>query len=154
MFIDEAYALNSGYSNDFGSEAVDEILKFMEDHRKDMVIIFAGYTKEMSEFLQMNSGLESRVPNVFDFEDYSLDELVQIGLLQLSGMQYRVDETSYRDTLQKCLSASNDHSNGRWVRNYNEKIVRFLSRRLAGNPSADITLITEADLQETLASYL
>ena len=154
LFIDEAYALNSGYSNDFGSEAVDEILKFMEDHRKDMVIIFAGYTKEMSEFLQMNSGLESRVPNVFDFEDYSLDELVQIGLLQLSGMRYRVDETSYRDTLQKCLSASNDHSNGRWVRNYNEKIVRFLSRRLAGNPSADITLITEADLQETLASYL
>ena len=126
----------------------------MEDHRKDMVIIFGGYTKEMSEFLQMNSGLESRVPNVFDFEDYSLDELVQIGLLQLSGMRYRVDETSYRDTLQKCLSASNDHSNGRWVRNYNEKIVRFLSRRLAGNPSADITLITEADLQETLASYL
>lgn len=153
LFIDEAYSLNSGYSNDFGSEAVDEILKYMEDHRKDMVIIFAGYTKEMSEFLQMNSGLESRVPNVFDFEDYSLDELVQIGLLQLSGMQYRVDETSYRDTLQKCLATSNDHSNGRWVRNYNEKIVRFLSRRLTSNPSADITLITEADLQETLASY-
>ncbi|MGC4387324.1 AAA family ATPase, partial [Streptococcus suis] len=82
LFIDEAYTLSKGGdSRDFGREAIDEILKFMEDHRSDIVIIFAGYTKEMGEFLRMNSGLQSRIPNTFDFEDYSPEEIVQIGLL-------------------------------------------------------------------------
>ena len=65
----------------FGKEALDEILKFMEDHRRDIVIVFAGYTKEMYEFLQVNSGLQSRIPTTFDFEDYTPDEIVKIGLL-------------------------------------------------------------------------
>ena len=153
LFIDEAYTLCSGQPNDFGQEAVDEILKFMEDHRKDMVIIFAGYTKEMSEFLEMNSGLESRIPNTFDFEDYTIDELVKIGLLQFANQQYRVDEKAYKDALQQCFMKANDHSNGRWVRNFNEKIIRLLSRRLTKDQNADITLITGEDLQAVVQLY-
>ena len=71
LFIDEAYTLYTGLNDDFGKEALDEVLKFMEDHRRDIVIIFAGYTKEMHDFLQVNSGLQSRIPTTFDFEDYS-----------------------------------------------------------------------------------
>ena len=72
MFIDEAYTLSNSNEDRFGKEAIDEILKFMEDHRRDIVIIFAGYTKEMEEFLSVNSGLPSRIPNTFDFEDYTI----------------------------------------------------------------------------------
>ena len=154
LFIDEAYALNSQIGNDFGQEAVDEILKYMEDHRTDIVIIFAGYTKEMEEFLKMNSGLRSRVPNTFDFEDYSLDDLVRIGLLQLAEQQYKVDEAAYRDALGQCFAMANDHSNGRWARNFNEKIIRLMSRRLSSQPNEDITLITDEDLQAVVQLYL
>ena len=65
LFIDEAYTLSSGGNNDFGQEAINEILKFMEDHRRDIAIIFAGYSDEMKEFLSTNSGLVSRIPNTF-----------------------------------------------------------------------------------------
>ena len=65
-------------------KAIDEILKFMEDHRRDIVIIFAGYTKEMAEFLETNSGLRSRIPTTFDFEDYTPEEIVQIGFVGAS----------------------------------------------------------------------
>ena len=92
-FIDEAYTLSSGGANDFGKEAIDEILKFMEDHRRDIVIIFAGYTKEMAEFLETNSGLRSRIPTTFDFfEDYTPEEIVQIGLLGAHKQDYEVNE--------------------------------------------------------------
>ena len=92
LFIDEAYTLYTGLNDDFGKEALDEVLKFMEDHRRDIVIIFAGYTKEMHDFLQVNSGLQSRIPTTFDFEDYSPDEIVEIGLLGLRKQGYQVNE--------------------------------------------------------------
>ena len=111
LFIDEAYSLNSGSSNDFGKESIEEILKFMEDHRRDIVIILAGYTKEMAEFLQMNSGLKSRIPNVFEFEDYNLSELVQIGFLGLK--EYNLDEECYASEVEAAYDVTNDHSNGR-----------------------------------------
>ena len=83
LFVDEAYTLASGGQNDFGKEAIDEILKFMEDHRSNIMIIFAGYTNDMEKFLETNPGLRSRIPNKFDFEDYTVDEMVQIGLFSL-----------------------------------------------------------------------
>ncbi len=131
LFIDEAYSLSQGSDNDFGKEAIDEILKFMEDHRKDMVIIFAGYTKEMSEFLQMNSGLASRIPHAFDFEDYTPDEIVEIGILGLHNASYEVDEAAYADLVKNNYRLTSDHSNGRWVRNLNEELIMVLSERVA-----------------------
>lgn len=146
LFIDEAYSLSQGGDNDFGKEAIDEILKFMEDHRKDMVIIFAGYTKEMSEFLQMNSGLASRIPHTFDFEDYTPDEIVKIGLLGLHNASYEVDEAAYADLVKNNYSLTSDHSNGRWVRNLNEELIMVMSERIAHTEDADINKILQEDL--------
>ena len=147
LFIDEAYSLYKEGGNDFGREAIDEILKFMEDHRKDIVIIFAGYTKEMSYFLESNSGLKSRIPNVFDFEDYTIDEIVEIGLLGLEKSSYNVDRDSYRALVVNNFEKSNDNSNGRWIRNLNEEIIKAMSRRISNDKNADLSLITEEDLE-------
>ncbi|MDY5882024.1 MAG: AAA family ATPase, partial [Roseburia sp.] len=148
LFIDEAYSLSQGTGNDFGIEAVDEILKFMEDHRKDIVIILAGYTKEMGEFMQTNSGLVSRVPHTFDFEDYTPDEIVQIGLLGLHNAGYQVDEAYYGEVVKNNYSKTDDHSNGRWVRNFNEKLIMAMSDRVSKAEDADLNLILNEDLDK------
>ncbi len=148
LFIDEAYSLSQGTGNDFGIEAVNEILKFMEDHRKDIVIILAGYTKEMGEFMQMNSGLVSRVPHTFDFADYTPDEIVQIGLLGLHNAGYQVDEAYYGEVVKNNYSKTDDHSNGRWVRNFNEKLIMAMSDRVSKAENADLNLILNEDLDK------
>ena len=124
LFIDEAYTLTPDTNNDFGQEAIDEILKFMEDHRSEIMIIFAGYSNEMEKFLQSNPGLKSRVPNTFYFEDYSNEEMVEIGMSTFKANKYKVNEKLYREVLLNNLSLSNDNSNGRWVRNFNEAIQK------------------------------
>jgi SpoVK/Ycf46/Vps4 family AAA+-type ATPase len=146
LFIDEAYSITQGQHNSFGQKIVNEILKFMEDHRKDIVIIFAGYTKEMDEFMNTNSGLSSRVPHRFDFEDYTADELVQIGLLGLRACEYEIDENNYAQIVKSCYAVTNDRSNGRWVRNLNEKLIMFMSKRISKDANADINLITNEDI--------
>ena len=78
LFIDEAYTLSRGGEQDFGKEAIDTLVKGMEDLRKDLVIILAGYTKEMEEFMKKNSGLYSRFPYNIEFADYTSDELLEI----------------------------------------------------------------------------
>lgn len=148
LFIDEAYTLSKGGdSRDFGREAIDEILKFMEDHRSDIVIIFAGYTKEMGEFLRMNSGLQSRIPNTFDFEDYSPEEIIQIGLLGIKAAKYTIDADHYAQIVKASYLHSSDHSNGRWIRNFNEKLLRIVSRRITQSGTTDLTTITNEDLE-------
>ena len=81
LFIDEAYALakDVNTSHGFGKEAIDTLLKAMEDHREDLIVILAGYTDEMEGFLNTNPGLRSRIPNRIEFKDYSVDELLQMG---------------------------------------------------------------------------
>ena len=123
----------------------------MEYHRKDLVIIFAGYTKEMSEFLQMNSGLASRIPHTFDFEDYTPDEIVKIGLLGLHNAAYEVDEAAYADLVKNNYSLTSDHSNGRRVRNLNEELIMVMSERVAHAEDADINQILQEDLDAVRA---
>ena len=147
LFIDEAYALYKDSNDSFGKEALDEILKFMEDHRRDIVIVFAGYTKEMYEFLQVNSGLQSRIPTTFDFEDYTPDEIVEIGLLGLHKQGYQVNEALYADVVKSNYARSNDNSNGRWVRNFSEKLLRQVSTRVARDGSSDYNSILDQDLE-------
>ncbi|MBK0348972.1 AAA family ATPase [Aerococcaceae bacterium zg-ZJ1578] len=145
LFIDEAYTLNSYNGSDFGKEAINEILKFMEDHRRDIVIIFAGYTKEMTEFLQMNSGLASRIPTNFDFEDYTNEEIVQIGLLGLT--EYQIDTEFYAETVKAAYASTVDRSNGRWIRNFNEKLLRIQSARLIQQNQDSFDIITNEDIK-------
>ena len=93
LFIDEAYTLDKKGANvNFGQEAINTILKYMEDHRNEIMIIFAGYTKEMECFLKTNPGLKSRVPNVFEFEDYSEEEIVQLGEKHIQDSQYVLED--------------------------------------------------------------
>lgn len=150
LFIDEAYALKHGSGDTYGQEAIDEILKFMEDHRRDIVVIFAGYYKEMQDFLQTNSGLTSRVPNVFDFEDYTPDEIVQIGKLELTAKGYQFEESAYETSVKRAYAVTNDASNGRWARNFNQKLLGQMSRRVNKNDEADVNLIVQADFDKTL----
>ncbi|NQH33959.1 AAA family ATPase [Streptococcus suis] len=147
LFIDEAYTLNSSGGNDFGKEAIEEILKFMEDHRQDIVIIFAGYTNEMEEFLRINSGLKSRIPTVFDFEDYSSDEIVQIGLIGLRDYQF--DKELYSKVVKQSYIASDDRSNGRWIRNFNDKLLRLQSARLIEAKLDSFDIISDEDINNT-----
>ena len=150
LFIDEAYSLKHGPNDNFGQEAIDEILKFMEDHRHDMVVIFAGYHKEMSAFLETNSGLASRVPNTFDFEDYTSEEIAQIGLYELGSDSLTVDEEAYRQAVATAYARTNDRSNGRWIRNFNEKLRLRLATRFGLNPSIDPNQIIQQDLEDVL----
>lgn len=152
LFIDEAYTLFKGHddSNDFGKEAIDEILAFMENHREDIVIIFAGYDKEMQEFLTSNPGLKSRIPNVFNFEDYSVTDLVHLGLNELKNGDYVINEDSYANLVDNNHDNYYDNSNGRWIRNLNEELIKAQSFRvsLSGDFSKEnLTTITDEDIE-------
>ncbi|BDR59231.1 AAA family ATPase [Xylocopilactobacillus apicola] len=128
LFIDEAYTLiKSQDGTDYGKDAVEVLLKYMEDQRSKLMIIFAGYTKEMNDFLEINPGLKSRIPNVFTFEDYSPAEIEEIGINYLHQAGLTFDEDYYRRALRKSYSIDYDGSNARWVRNFNEKLIRILA---------------------------
>lgn len=148
LFIDEAYTLFQSGGSNWGQEAVDTILKYMEDHRDDLMIIFAGYTKEMQDFMNMNPGLTSRAPNVFTFEDYTPEEIAKIGVLNMRGQQFNFDEDYYSRAVIKAFKADVDHSNGRWVRNFNEQLVRVVAESAMENPDRDLNTVTNEDIDE------
>ncbi|SMS13832.1 probable RuBisCo-expression protein CbbX [Levilactobacillus zymae] len=148
LFIDEAYTL---YKKDYpqqGQEAVDTILKYMEDHRDSLMIIFAGYTQQMQDFFEMNPGLRSRVQNTLNFKDYTSDEIVQMGMLALDHDQFQYDQENYAKTVRQAYQHSLDHSNGRWIRNFNQKLERQVAQRVVSENSGDLNTITAADLAQ------
>lgn len=147
LFVDEAYELYSESANDFGKEAIDTILTFMEENRHNMMIIFAGYTDEMNQFLKMNSGLESRIPNKFYFDDYKPEEIAEIGYSDLIKQEYIVNEKKYKDIIQWLYSHSVDKSNARWVRNMNEKLLTKLATRVVKSGIDDTQTILDEDLE-------
>ena len=154
LFIDEAYTLVNGSEKDFGQEAIDTILKEMEDHRDDLVVIVAGYTEPMIEFVKSNPGLESRFSKQIFFEDYTAKEMEQIFYLNASEYKYIVDEDA-REEVARCMERlsrkrGNNFANGRTVRNLFEQVISKQSDRLAEDK--DITLedmqrITKADVK-------
>jgi len=152
LFIDEAYALNGKTENDFGQEAIDTLLKAMEDHREDLVVIVAGYDGLMDQFIHSNPGLESRFNRYLHFDDYTAEEMMGILDLQLKKGQYVLTEQARKDVADY-ISAANTSSisfgNGRGVRNIFERLLVAQANRLA--QSSDITkddlmTITEADV--------
>ncbi|MBP3040735.1 AAA family ATPase [Bacillaceae bacterium Marseille-Q3522] len=142
LFIDEAYSLSRGGENDFGKEAIDELVRGMEEHRSDLVVILAGYTKEMAEFLKTNSGLKSRIPNMIHFPDYSTEELFQIATQQLKQQQFILKENANKALLSQLertrVVGRNDNGNGRVVRNIIEEAIRKQSKRLKQNGYKEI----------------
>ena len=152
LFIDEAYSLYRGADDSFGLEAIDTIVKGMEDHREDLIVILAGYTKEMEEFLTANSGLRSRFPNIIEFPDYTAEELLAITKLTAKKKGYTIDETCETPLLQyyekRQTTDARTAGNGRMVRNLVEDAILNQSRRLTGG---DVTSLTEAELAALLS---
>ena len=153
LFIDEAYSLTSQEgANDFGKEAIEILLKNMEDHRDDLIVIVAGYTNLMQQFIHTNPGLESRFNKYFYFEDYSADQLLSILESQCRRNSYTLSEGA-REKAAKLLaeayeSRDENFGNAREVRNLFEKLVSCQSDRIAAMESPtkeDLMLLTEAD---------
>ena len=151
LFIDEAYALYRGGEDSFGLEAVDTLVKGIEDHRDDLVVILAGYTKEMQLFLSANSGLASRFPNQIEFPDYTGAELYKILCSIARSKGYTLDAAcelplvTYFDRKQAEDAATN--GNGRMARNTLEKAILNQSKRLVADPDASLELLVVGDFE-------
>lgn len=154
LFVDEAYSLCSEEgSNDFGDEAIETLLKLMEDNRDNLVVIVAGYTKEMEEFLDSNPGLRSRFNKKFEFPDYNESELMQIFTSMCEKNNYRLTEEAVakasKHFANAILSKGENFGNARDVRNYFEKSISKQASRIVkiSSPSKDeVELLKAEDL--------
>jgi hypothetical protein len=151
LFIDEAYSLYRSEQDSFGLEAIDTLVKGMEDHRDELVVILAGYTKEMETFLTANSGLASRFPNRIEFPDYTAVELLQITQVLAKNKGYTLAEACTEPLLGYYArwqeSDARTAGNGRLARNTLEKAIFHQSRRLVAEPAAALDLILPSDLE-------
>ena len=150
LFIDEAYALNGKSENDFGQEAIDTILKAMEDHRDNLVVIVAGYTELMDKFIHSNPGLESRFNRFLLFEDYTPEEMFEVFKMRCDEGYVLAPEAEplVRDYIAE-ESADPSFGNARGVRNLFEHILVAQNNRLAKMPTVtreDLMTITPDDV--------
>jgi len=149
LFIDEAYSLYRGKDDSFGLEAIDTLVKGIEDNRENLIVILAGYSNEMQEFLTSNSGLKSRFPNVINFPDYTGEELLKISKSIAASKGYTIDEgadnglMSYFNAVQAVRPA--DAGNGRLARNKIEEAILNQSKRLVAEKDAELSLLISED---------
>ncbi|PEJ35316.1 stage V sporulation protein K [Peribacillus butanolivorans] len=154
LFIDEAYSLGRGGEKDFGKEAIDTLVKHMEDRQHEFILILAGYSREMDYFLSLNPGLHSRFPLVVDFPDYTIDQLMEISDRMLQEREYimnRDAERKLKDHLiiLRSFRGPISFSNGRYIRNVLEKSIRAQAMRLLIEDSfekVDLLTLTSQDL--------
>lgn len=133
LFIDEAYSLARGGNRDFGKEAIDVLVKGMEDNKDNLVLILAGYREEMDWFIETNPGLRSRFPIHLSFPDYSTEELLAIADLMLAKRQYVLSPAAREElrlVLEKEAASHRHNGNARLVRNFIEKSIRQQALRL------------------------
>ncbi|MGH9132805.1 MAG: AAA family ATPase [Ilumatobacteraceae bacterium] len=153
LLIDEAYALARGGENDFGLEAIDTLVKFMEDHRDDLAVVAAGYPDEMRRLIDSNPGLQSRFTRTIEFPDYTDDELVAIFDSMSSKKRYHLDGDA-RLALAALLAAEprdRGFGNARFVRNVFEQAVSLQALRLSSvdEPTDDqLTRLSAADIRD------
>lgn len=151
LFIDEAYSLVRDNPNDFGMEAVETLLKYMEDHRNEIIVIFAGYREPMLQFLVSNPGLASRIPYQLHFPDYAVQELLSIADTMVKQYDYELTP-AYRNLLGTvCFREKQKYnfSNGRFIRNCIERSIRKQNARLAmarGFSLEEINLLLAEDM--------
>ena len=153
LFIDEAYSLLGG-ENDFGSEAIATLLKRMEDDRDRLVVILAGYTNEIKEFIESNPGLQSRFNRYIQFDDYSAEELTEIFKRSLRKSHYKIKRDAFeklQTVIEKAVATKDKHfGNARYVRNLFEKVVQNQANRLAKMDTIDndeLSIITLEDIK-------
>ena len=155
LFVDEAYSLCDSYEHGFGDEAINTLVQEMENHRDDVIVIFAGYPKPMKEFLDRNPGMLSRIAFHVEFEDYTLDELCEITKLMLSQKQMSITEEAM-DRLRsnyEVAMKSNDYGNGRFVRKMLEEAEMNLAERILEMGDIEfndalITTLEASDIEE------
>lgn len=152
LFIDEAYSLARGGEKDFGKEAIDTIVKGMEDNKDNLIIILAGYREEMNKFMQTNPGLRSRFPIHINFPDYSTDELLAIADMMLQQRQYKLSSGA-REELRMIIETMpklHEHNgNARLVRNLIERAMRIQAVRLMDQEQItreDLMVLTREDM--------
>ena len=151
VLIDEAYALARGGENDFGREAIDTLVKFMEDHRDDLAVIVAGYPDEMRDLIETNPGLDSRFARTLEFPDYTSAELVAIFRLIAGKQEYHLDDAA-AIRLEEVIEAEprdRGFGNARFVRNVFEQAVALHAVRLTDveHPTRDqLTTLTATDI--------
>lgn len=147
LFIDEAYSLTQGGGNDYGMEAISTLLKRMEDDRERLIVILAGYTDDMQDFLSSNPGLQSRFNRFINFPDYSVEDLMAIYRLNVGKLDYRLTpeaEEKLRRTVEKAVAQKDEKfGNGRYVRNLFEKTLENQATRLSSRPDITRTLLQE-----------
>ena len=146
LFIDEAYSLASDETSGFGKEALDILIKEMEDHADNLVVILAGYQEDMEKLMNLNEGLRSRIPYHFDFPHYSADELYQMALIQLKQSHGLIPSEEASESLQLYIQRKVTENNGyidgdgRWIRNLTQEIRTNQADRLTLFDQAAITI--------------
>lgn len=155
LFIDEAYSLYRGKDDSFGLEAIDTLVKAMEDNRDNLIVVLAGYKKEMATFLESNSGLKSRFPNIINFEDYTGEQLYEIANIQAKSKGYEI-EVGAKDALVKYFNEvqsinAEEAGNGRLARNLIESaILKQAERVLNTTDTKEMTMLKEEDFDLTV----
>ncbi len=156
LFIDEAYMLNQKDEN-FGQEAIDTILKAMEDHRDKFIVIVAGYTELMKEFVESNPGLKSRFNKFFEFPDYTVEELQQIFELQCKKYQYKLTEEADKAVREEIIRLESEKgenfANAREVRNLFEKIITNQAARVSGLEEVDEEMLSTITIDDLTDSF-
>ena len=155
LFIDEAYTLTGQKeSEDFGQEAVDTLLKRMEDNRDDLVVIVAGYTKEMNKFINSNPGLKSRFNKFIEFPDYTGDEMYQIFTGMCNSHDYNLDKEADAHVKEYLADLAQNHgenfANAREVRNYFERSIERQASRVVKEPLIDASSLTTFKLADVM----
>lgn len=153
LFVDEAYSLARGGEKDFGKEAIDTLVKEMEDNKDKFILILAGYKDEIEYFLSSNPGLRSRFPIQIDFLDYTIDELIQIAELMVRNRQYKFTEGAKKKIMKYLIydSTSREIGNARLVRNIIERAIRKHAVRILNKKNItreDLITIDSIDIRE------
>lgn len=154
LFIDEAYSLISDDSRDYGAKVIDVLVNQMDIHKNDLCVIFAGYKEEMLEFLEMNPGLESRVPFKINFKDYSNNELLEIFNKMIKDSNFYLENGLEEILLNHFEEARKfkNFGNARYIRNFTERLKIKQANRLINDNDSDLYSITKEDLENTIKS--
>ena len=143
LFIDEAYSLAKDSERDFGKEAIETLIKAMEDYKDDLIVIFAGYTEDMDKLLDSNPGLRSRIGYTFDFEDYSAEDLqkIYVAKMKKSGLEVTKAAREKLEKLMQYFCRIPRFGNGRFVDQVIDETKELLKKRLNDDPEANIDVI-------------
>ena len=143
LFIDEAYAICRGHNDEYGYEALDTLTKCLEDYRDDLIIVVAGYKKEMQDFLKANPGLSSRFKTLICFDDYSSEELSEIFFSLVKDNDYHLDKEAKEKVIKYFKDIDNLAGNARSIRNMFENTIKFQARRINSLDDISVNALSE-----------